>query len=113
MFRESVATADRIGFLSTAPVRPSDRRVAIGVALLSLICFALGAPFAGFHLSKVPAFIPAYEAGLLLTDLITAGLLLGQFRQLSKLSLPFVGLRCLVDAFLLVPPCLRFSPAVS
>ncbi len=113
MFRESVATADRIGFLSTAPVRPSDRRVAIGVALLSLICFALGAPFAGFHLSKVPAFIPAYEAGLILTDLITAVLLLGQFRQLRNLSLLFVGCGYLIDAFIIVPHALSFPAAFS
>ncbi|RDJ99093.1 sensor domain-containing diguanylate cyclase [Paraburkholderia lacunae] len=48
------------------------------VALLSMLVFLIAAPFAKIPLRQVPAFIPAYESALVLSDLITSVLLFGQ-----------------------------------
>ncbi|WP_343639551.1 response regulator [Roseateles sp.] len=64
-------------------IQPADRRArsrALATIALSIgICLAL-LPFAKVQLPAVAAFIPAYEAALILNDLITAALLYGQWR---------------------------------
>jgi len=65
--------------LTTWPASRRQRRTALIVILVSLAFFAIVAPFAKRPLSPVQAFIPAYEAALVLSDLITAVLLFGQF----------------------------------
>ena len=76
-----------VPFLSNTPARPWDRRIAGAVVVLALLGFALAAPFAKTLWPAIPAFIPAYEAALVLNDLITAILLFTQFRQLRTPSL--------------------------
>jgi signal transduction histidine kinase/CheY-like chemotaxis protein len=66
--------------LATSIPSPRERRFALGAVLASLLLFAALAPFAKQPLPKVWAFIPVYEAALILNDLITALLLIGQFR---------------------------------
>ena len=66
--------------LATSIPSPRERRFALGTVLVSLVLFAAIAPFAKQPLPKVWAFIPTYEAALILNDLITALLLVGQFR---------------------------------
>ena len=66
--------------LTTSPASTGERRFALAVVLLSAVLFAVAAPFAKVGLAQVPAFIPAYGAALVVTDLITAVLLFGQFR---------------------------------
>jgi signal transduction histidine kinase/CheY-like chemotaxis protein len=66
--------------LSTWPASPGERRFALVVVLLSAALFAAAAPFAKQALPQIQAFIPGYEAALVVTDLITAVLLFGQFR---------------------------------
>ena len=63
--------------LSTWPASSGERRFALAVVLLSAALFAAAAPFAKVGLPQVQAFIPAYEAALVVTDLITAVLLFG------------------------------------
>ncbi len=70
----------RASLLATSSPSPQERRVAFGAVLVSLLLFAVIAPFAKEPLPKVWAFIPTYEAALVLNDLITALLLMGQFR---------------------------------
>ncbi|MGZ5155499.1 MAG: response regulator [Caldimonas sp.] len=50
------------------------------MVLLSAALFAAAAPFAKQGLPQIQAFIPGYEAALVVTDLITVVLLFGQFR---------------------------------
>jgi len=64
-------------FVSIAPASARERRVALSVAVLSLLAFAAAVPFVRVPLQQVPAFIPAYEAALIIEDLITAALLFG------------------------------------
>ena len=98
--------------LSTAPLE-ARRRYPIWIALiLSIgICLAL-VPFCRTLLPPLPAFIPAYEASLIIIDMIAALLMFGQFAQLR--TLPILVLACgyLFDAMMIVAHALTF-PASS
>jgi hypothetical protein len=79
------ATADaepayQHAFLSTVMAERGDRRLAQIVVLASAIGFLAATPFAKMPVLRVDAFIPAYEAALILVDAITAVMLFGQFR---------------------------------
>jgi diguanylate cyclase (GGDEF)-like protein len=71
-------------FLSTMPVGPGQRRLALAVAAVATVLFLASAPFAKIQLERVDAFIPAYETALITFDLITAVLLFGQFAFLRS-----------------------------
>ena len=66
-------------FLSTQAARAPERRRALWVVLVSAGVFALLQPFAKLPLPPVWPFIPIYETLVVINDLITAVLLLGQF----------------------------------
>jgi signal transduction histidine kinase len=78
-------------FLSNTPARPWDRRLGGAIVLLSLLAFAVTVPFAGLPWLQEPAFVPAYGSALVLTYLITALLLISQFRQLRSPSVLIIG----------------------
>jgi signal transduction histidine kinase len=50
------------------------------VLAVSAVLFAAAVPFAKTPLPALPAFIPVYQSAMIVCDLITAVLLLGQFR---------------------------------
>jgi signal transduction histidine kinase/DNA-binding response OmpR family regulator len=78
--------------LATWPAGSVERRIALVVVLLSLALLAAVAPFAKQQLPQVWAFIPVYEAALIVVDLVTALLLFGQFRiSRSKAVLTLAG----------------------
>jgi signal transduction histidine kinase len=95
-------------FLSKTPARPWDRRLGFAIVLVSLFAFALAVPYSRARWPVVPAFIPAYEAALILNDLITAVLLISQFRQLRAKSLLVLGTAYLYDALLVTAHALSF-----
>ena len=64
-----------------------QRRLALAVLAVSLVVFALAAPFAKVQLADVPAFLPAYQSALVTSDFVTAVLLFGQFRILRGYAL--------------------------
>src|SRR5688572_7740621 len=66
-------------FPSGLPAGPRERALAVTVVLLSAALFLAAAPFATTPLAQVWAFIPLYEGSLVITDMITAVLLFGQF----------------------------------
>lgn len=82
-----MANGSRHIFLSTLAARREDRRRVWVVALLSALFFLPLAPFAAVHLPAVFAFIPIYESALVICDLITAILLLGQVNILRSRAL--------------------------
>ncbi|WP_189049171.1 response regulator [Aliidongia dinghuensis] len=55
--------------------------MAVGVGLVSVLVFALCVPFAQIQFAGVPAFIPIYESAVVINDLLTVALLIGQFRM--------------------------------
>ena len=70
--------------LATVIADPHHRRLALAAVIASIAAFLAAVPFARVPLTPVPAFIPAYEASLVVVDLITAVLLFGQFAQLRS-----------------------------
>src|SRR6266850_2466634 len=73
-------TEGRRVFLATLPAERSERRLALGVVLVSAAICLVALPFAKVPLARIAAFIPTYQAALVVNDLITAFLLFGQFR---------------------------------
>jgi PAS domain S-box-containing protein len=96
------------GFLSTAPIRPTDRRLALVVVGVSALIFLCAAPFARTPLAKVPAFIPSYESALAINDLITAVLLFGQFAKLRSRAICALASGYLFTALMAVAHALTF-----
>ena len=94
--------------MSNAPARSADRWLAAAAVLVSLVAMGFAVPFANLRWPAIPAFIPAYEAALILTDLITALLLIGQFKQLRTPSLLVLGAGYLFDALIVVVHLLSF-----
>jgi len=66
-------------FLSTLPAGREELQLAKFVVATSIFAFLIVLPFAATQLSKVWAFIPIYESVLVINDLVTAVLLIGQF----------------------------------
>jgi PAS domain S-box-containing protein len=107
------AGAYRQIFLSTADAKRSQIRLALVVIALSAAIFAAAAPFARVPLTPVPAFIPAYESVLIISDLITALLLFGQFAQLRSTALLVLAGGYLFDLLMIIPHALTFPGVFS
>jgi len=102
------APATDIAFLLNQPAGRAETRRALIVSLGSLLGFALLAPYARQPLAPVAAFIPAYEAALILIDLITAVLMFGQYRILRAPALLVLGSGYLFSALMTVGHALTF-----
>ena len=95
-------------FLSTLAADQRHRRTA-GLALAaSFLIFLAIAPFARVPLPPVNAFIPVYQTALITNDLITAVLLLGQYRFLRSRALLVLGAGYLFCACMAVAHGLSF-----
>jgi signal transduction histidine kinase/ActR/RegA family two-component response regulator len=108
------APSDQPGvFLSTLPAGPAERRLALTVVLVSAVVFLATVPFAKTRLAPVWAFIPIYEAALVVNDLITAVLLFGQFAILRSRALLVLASGYLFTAFITVAHALTFPGLFS
>ncbi|HYD58737.1 MAG TPA: response regulator [Noviherbaspirillum sp.] len=99
---------DTPAFLATMHPDRSQRRVALAVLGISLLFFLAVAPFAKVQLLPVPAFIPVYQSTLVVSDLITAILLFGQFRILRSRALAILAAGYLFSAFIAIAHALTF-----
>jgi signal transduction histidine kinase/CheY-like chemotaxis protein len=90
------------------PASRAQRRRALAVVLASLVLFAALAPRAKLPLAPVAAFIPAYEAVLVVMDLVTAVLLFGQYRILRSQALLVLGSGYLFTGLMTVGHALTF-----
>lgn len=104
----SELTAERGGFLSTVPAGRSDVRIVTAVLAVSVLIFLAAAPFAKVQLPAVFAFIPIYQSALIITDIITAVLLFGQFAILRSPSLLVLACGYLFSAFMAIAHTLSF-----
>jgi signal transduction histidine kinase len=99
--------------LSAAPAGQREKRLALAIVLVSLGIFAALAPFAKMPLGRAPAFIPLYQAALVLNDLVTAALLFAQCRSRSRplfvLACGYLFTACMIIGHTLTFPGL-FSP---
>jgi signal transduction histidine kinase/ActR/RegA family two-component response regulator len=103
----------RQAFLSTVIAGRSDRRLAWGVLAVSALGFAAAIPYAKVPLIRIDAFIPAYEAALVVIDAVTALMLFGQFRSSRSLALLMLAAGYLYDALLAVAHALSFPGSFS
>ncbi len=110
---DAAPAAARPAFLLDQPAGARERRHALIVALVSMAVFAALAPFAKTNLAPVPAFIPLYQSALVLTDLITAVLLFGQYRILRSQALLVLGCGYLFTAALTTAHTLTFPGLFS
>lgn len=70
-------------------------------------------PFVRVPLTKLPAFIPSYEAALFLIDLVTAALLYEQYVRLRSTAILALASGYLFDALIIVPHALSFPGAFA
>jgi signal transduction histidine kinase len=99
--------------ISTAPARPSDRRVALAVVVVSTFVFLALIPFADVALPKLGAFIPAYESALAITDFVTAILLFAQFGIVRSRALLLLACGYLFTCLITIPHALSFPGAFA
>ena len=105
---EAIRAAHPRVYLSTLPPGLRERRLAIATVLVSAVAFIAAIPFAQTPLLKVPAFIPIYESALIINELITALLLIGQFVQLRSRALLVLACAYFFEALLIIPHLLSF-----
>jgi PAS domain S-box-containing protein len=95
-------------FLSLLPPLTGQRRVALTLIGISVGVFAILAPFAKNALVALPAFVPAYQSALLITDLITACVFLGQYSIQRTRGLLILGTAYFFTALAIPPHTLSF-----
>jgi two-component system sensor histidine kinase UhpB len=100
-------------FLSTAAPRRWDWCLAVAVVLASIVGLTLAAPYANHRWPVMPSFIATYESAMLVGDLITAILLICQFRQVRRVSVLIVGCGYLFDAVIVTVHALSFPEVFS
>ncbi|HEX7639116.1 MAG TPA: MASE4 domain-containing protein, partial [Burkholderiaceae bacterium] len=100
-------------FLANQPAGAPERRRALAVLVLSVLVFVALVPWAKTPLAPLPAFIPAYEAALLVNDSITAVLLFGQYRILRRRALLVLACGYVFTATMVVAHALSFPGAFT
>jgi signal transduction histidine kinase len=71
-------------FLSSVAPRARQERLIMILILISAIVFAGVLPFAQRQLPQIWGFIPVYQSAIIVNDLVTAALLIGQFTLLRS-----------------------------
>ncbi len=100
-------------FLSTVVAERGDRRLALILVALSALGFVVVAPLAKLPLLRIDAFIPAYEAALIIIDIVTVVMLFGQFLGARTMSLLVLAAGYLYDALLTTVHALTFPGTFS
>jgi len=95
-------------FLPTEVASDRQRRLALGAVIVSAAIFLAAAPFSQAPLAPVPAFLPAYQAALIVLELVTAVLLYGQFAILGGRGLLVLASAYLFNALMAVAHALSF-----
>jgi PAS domain S-box-containing protein len=116
-FLDTVRIQDRAaeedGLLSSRPVSRNAVLLAGIVVVISAIAFTIAIPFVRIPLPKVHAFIPMYEAALIVTDTITAILLYGQFARTRSAAMLVLASAYAFCGFITIPHLLTFPGAFS
>jgi signal transduction histidine kinase len=109
--KETAASVPRLArqdFVSTRPATERDRRLALAAVALSALVFLGAIPFAKQPLAQIWAFIPSYQAALVVCDLVTAVLLFGQARFSRSPGLTVLAAGYLCSACFAVVHALSF-----
>jgi signal transduction histidine kinase len=100
--------SSRAPFLSTLSPGRGQWRAAAAVMVLSMLLFVALAPFAKTPLPAVPAFLPIYQSALVVIDVITMLLLLGQYTILRSRKLLVLACAYLFGALMAMAHALSF-----
>ncbi len=103
----------RPAFLSTQPANRGQWKLALGTLIVSTAIFLAAAPFAQVRLPPVAAFLPIYQAALVVIELVTAVLLFGQAHILRSRALVILGCAYLFSALMAVSHALSFPGLFS
>lgn len=95
-------------YLSILPAGRGQRRFAAAVLVVSAVLFLAAAPFATLPLGQLEAFMPGHQSALVINDLITAVLLLGQYGILRSRALLVLASAYLFSALMAVSHALSF-----
>jgi two-component system sensor histidine kinase/response regulator len=99
--------------LSLLPATPGQRRLALGVACLLVVVFLTTLPFARIGWLHLPAFVLVQKTLMLVSDLITAALLFGQYSIGRSHALNILAGGYLFTALIVVPHALTFPEVLS
>jgi signal transduction histidine kinase len=99
--------------LANVPAGPTERRVALAVALALLGIAAVAAPFASVQLPRIDAWIPITSTYIFIADLVTWILLISQFDIVRWHPLLVVASGYLFTAMMAVPLLLTFPGAFT
>jgi signal transduction histidine kinase len=100
-------------WLVDLPPTSRQRWMALGVAAVLLLGFAVLAPFAAVQLPQSDAFIPVLEAMVFVTDFITSVLLFALFSIYRSRALLVLASGYLFTALIVIPHALTFPGAFS
>ncbi|WP_158290258.1 MASE4 domain-containing protein [Ramlibacter sp. WS9] len=105
---QGYVASSRSPFLSTLSPGRSQWYAAWAVGLLSVALFLALAPSAKVPWPQVPAFLPIYQSALIVVDMITMTLLLGQYTILRFRGLLVLACAYLFSALMAVAHALSF-----
>jgi PAS domain S-box-containing protein len=105
------STYERQISLANLPPTPRQTRSALAGAAALLLGSGVLAPFAGIQLPRVNGFIPALDATIFVTDLITAGLLFAHFSITRSRALLVLACGYLFSALIVVAHGLSYPEA--
>src|SRR5262245_40306948 len=100
-------------WLVDLPPTSRQRWVARMTGVISLVAPVVFAPFAAQQLPQIDVFIPAVEAAIFVTDLLTSVLLFSQFSVHHSRSLLALASGYLFTALMIIPHALTFPGAIS
>ena len=95
-------------FLSTVSPSQNERRLALMIVLASMLAFLGTAPFARVPLTPIPAFLPIYQTAVIIGDVITFILLMGQYDILRSRGLFVIACGYLFNAAMAIFHALSF-----
>lgn len=98
----------RLAHLLLKPARPLEIKLAWAAVLISAALFLLALPYAGVQLSHLPAFAPIWLTALIISDLVTAVMLYGQYYALRSHALLVLAAGYLYTALATVGYTLTF-----
>ena len=99
--------------LATLPPSRGQIRLALGIAVTSLIVFLIAAPLAMISLQRVDGFVPAYQSVYAVNDLITSALIFAQFTIVRRWALFALAMGFLYTALIAIAHALIFPGAFA
>lgn len=104
---------DQSILISVLPASYAQRRVALIVIILLLFGFVGLLPFSRLPLIRFPQFVPIQQIALLISEIITAALLFGQYTIHRSRGLNILEAGYLFTGLILIPHALAFPGAFT